>query len=510
MGCVVAEHLLWYLMSQNNPSHEMSAQTILRRFGPLALSLSFVAGVVAYLVATLPNSSLWLDELMSLYYSDPAHAEAGELWRRMTSDLHPPGYYILLYLWRELFGSSIVSVRLLSTALMVLVLGIYVRHVVTEFGARMAALCVPVVAVSHVFLVYAQEVRGYALLMLLSLGCAILYQRVCRQERPFASSLAVIVVLSFLTETIHPYGVLWAGAVCAGLLVFRRRFEDRVAVVCAGLLLLAYPLIRFAWMSRMATDFYNWFAFLDPVVELLFGLSRPLFLREDWWLIAALAAAAAWWLATRQIEWRALGRSAPLMLLIVVLVGMALVIHYAIEPSFNDRNLVILAPVLWLLLPHAIAAVRRTRLNGALIAAFVVLLSVNHIVNAGWLARGFKSEWRASARFVDAHAAVCSGEPVRVFHYVDAERDSYFYRYYLDNDIRLEFVRREDLDSALDQPSSDCPIKFWSPHGLSPDVVTKAEPFSERGYEVVRFDHAAQWQNGEIQGAFVIVGKSSE
>jgi uncharacterized membrane protein len=476
---------------------------------PLAISVAFAAAVVVFLVVTLTRSSLWLDELMSLYFSDAADAGPGELWARMTSDLHPPGYYVLLYSWRELFGSSVFNVRLLSAVLMMGVLAIYLRHVIVEFGPRIAALTLPLVVASHIFVVYAQEVRGYALLMLLSLTCAIVYERACRHEGPFLRSLGIVVALSFLMETVHPYGVLWAGAVCAGMLIYRKTLAERITIVAAGGLLLIYPLLRLAWISELTTGSFNWFVYLNPGVELLLGLSRPVIVREDLWIAAALAALAVWWIASRQVDWAILKRALPLALLIPILLVSALGVHYLLDASFNDRNLVILAPVIWLLVPYVITAVRQSSLNLAAIAVGIAAICLNHTLHSGWILRGFKSEWRDSAQFVDEHFAACADTPIPVFSYVDVKRDTYFYRHYLVQPFEFRFVARSELtQTRTARYDGSCPIVFWSPHGLLPHEFSTAEQLREHGYSVVAFEHAVPWQDRAFAEAFVVIDES--
>jgi uncharacterized membrane protein len=59
---------------------------------------------------------------------DPASlADARPIWRVWTAldrDPHPPLYYLLLRIWRELFGSSAAVVRLLGTVFSVLGVGL--------------------------------------------------------------------------------------------------------------------------------------------------------------------------------------------------------------------------------------------------------------------------------------------------------------------------------------------------------------------------------------------------
>jgi hypothetical protein len=309
-------------------------------------------------------------------------------------------------------------------------------------------------------------------------------------------------------ETVHPYGVLWAGAVCAGLLIYKKALIERIAIVAAGGLLLIYPLLRLAWISELTTGSFNWFVYLNPGVELLFGLSRPVIVLEDVWIAAALAVMALWWIASRQVAWASLKRALPLALLIPILVGSALSVHYLLDASFNDRNLIILAPVIWLLVPYVITAVRESSLNRAAIAVGIAAICLNHTLHSGWLLRGFKSEWRNSAQFVDSYFAACAGTPIPVFSYVDETLDTYFYRYYLEHPFEFRFIARSEL--GLTATSDDaCPIAFWSPHGLVPEeAFGTAEQLRERGYSVVAFEHAVPWQDRTFVEAFVVIDES--
>jgi hypothetical protein len=306
-------------------------------------------------------------------------------------------------------------------------------------------------------------------------------------------------------ETLHPYGVLFGGAVCAGLLVYRSAWRERIAVVVAGLLLLVYPLFRASRMVELAAGSFNWFAYLDPLTEVLLGLSQPLVVQEDLLPVALLLLLAVWWMKSRQVDWHRFAAALPLLLLVGVFTGSALLVHLVVEPSLSDRNLAVAAPVIWLLAAHALAALRPSVLNLSLATAWVVLLTANHVLRLTWLAEGSKAEWRASAAFVDGYAAACAGSAIPAFAYVDAARDAYFYGHYLRNDVELLFIDRSDLGRALARsPGDSCPIKFWAPHGLGPDAVATPAQLRELGYELVEFPHARRWSKGMLAGAFVI------
>jgi 4-amino-4-deoxy-L-arabinose transferase-like glycosyltransferase len=81
-----------------------------------------------------------------------------------AGDVHPPGYYLLLHLWRAAFGKSELALRSLSVvAGLALVAGTYLlgRRLFNEAPGLVAAF---LAAVSPFGIYYSQEARMYALL----------------------------------------------------------------------------------------------------------------------------------------------------------------------------------------------------------------------------------------------------------------------------------------------------------------------------------------------------------
>jgi hypothetical protein len=181
-------------------------------------------------------------------------------------------------------------------------------------------------------------------------------------------------------------------------------------------------------------------------------------------------------------------------------------VHYVLGASLSDRNLMILTPVIWLLVPRALSATRQTSFNITVVAIWVAALCTNHAIHSSWLTQGFKSEWQESARLVDTYYGACADSKVPVFAYVDPERDAYFYSYYLEHDFDFHFVDRSELRQALVATrGSPCPIVFWAPHGLVPGEFANSEQLRELGYRMVTFEHAIQWQDANFAEAFVVV-----
>ena len=109
---------------------------------------------------------LWWDEGYSVYF---ATEPLGRMLWLTAHDIHPPLYYALLHLWSLIFGHSPVALRLLSVAIgaIAVVALAWLGRILYPQRLRVAWIAALLLAVSPIHLFYSQEVRMYALAMLL-------------------------------------------------------------------------------------------------------------------------------------------------------------------------------------------------------------------------------------------------------------------------------------------------------------------------------------------------------
>lgn len=132
---------------------------------------------------------------------------------------HAPFYFLLLRLWAELFGSSVLVLRSFSVVCGLLLLGAIYRLSGALFNPLASQICLSLTALSPLFIAYAQEARPYSLwLLILSLNSLSLL-RALRHNQPsqwriyaltltlslYSSLLTVLVVLGqiFYVTNIH-------------------------------------------------------------------------------------------------------------------------------------------------------------------------------------------------------------------------------------------------------------------------------------------------------------------
>ena len=149
------------------------------------------------------EQSLWMDEIMTMAAStghfqnrwaglpsdqiltalpDPTAMSQAKpwwvLWQVVPGDVHPPLYYHILRLWRDVFGDGATSGRALSAVASLIAIGLLFDlgrllygKVAGFWAALLMAMAVPQVA-------FAQELRSYTPMLAFALGAAVALVRI--------------------------------------------------------------------------------------------------------------------------------------------------------------------------------------------------------------------------------------------------------------------------------------------------------------------------------------------
>lgn len=122
-----------------------------------------IAALVIRLISL--NQSLWLDEAINVVAAKD-NSFLDFIFKYPIGDFHPPGYFILLWIWTHLFGFSEVVVRLPSVLLGVG--SVYLTFLTAKelFKTRVGILAAIFMAVAPLHIYYSQEARMYSLSVL--------------------------------------------------------------------------------------------------------------------------------------------------------------------------------------------------------------------------------------------------------------------------------------------------------------------------------------------------------
>jgi mannosyltransferase len=285
----------------------------------------------------LDAQSFWNDEGNSARLSE---RPVDLIVEGTASDIHPPGYYLLLHAWRVLFGHSEFALRSLSAvAGVALVLFTYLlgRRLFGEATGLMAAF---LGAISPFAVYYSQEARMYALLAALAAAATYLLVRALEgYKRQDAGGKA------------RP-------ASCILLLA------SYVLTAAAGLytqyafpfILLVHNLVFALWwlaVARRSLARWRRLAVWAGVQAAIAALYLP-------WLSIALRSVAGWPSASQAYElwpallnvlrWLTVGNTLPLEEARVALIGAGLLLVVSLWPRKGQRFGVV-SLALYLLLP---------------------------------------------------------------------------------------------------------------------------------------------------------------
>jgi uncharacterized membrane protein len=121
--------------------------------------------VVAVVLRLLITRGLWLDEATSVTQAKMSFA--GMLHNLRTTDVHPPGYFTILWGWIRVFGSGPLSVRMPSILIGVVTVPVVFFAARDIYGRRTAWVAAIFATVAPQMVWYSQEARMYSLFMLL-------------------------------------------------------------------------------------------------------------------------------------------------------------------------------------------------------------------------------------------------------------------------------------------------------------------------------------------------------
>ncbi|GHT00120.1 hypothetical protein FACS189421_11760 [Bacteroidia bacterium] len=154
LGCIL--YLFW-------PAIARAVNNIIAKKEWWVLGIIVLIGFILRLNGYIQDS-IWHDEFYSVFRTS---APVLPFMSAFIDSAHPPFYYILLRWWFMIFGWTEQSGRILSVILgagAVIPMYILVKNIFSKNAAAFAAICM---AASAYLIGFQQEMRGYALLILL-------------------------------------------------------------------------------------------------------------------------------------------------------------------------------------------------------------------------------------------------------------------------------------------------------------------------------------------------------
>jgi hypothetical protein len=264
-------------------------------------------------------------------HESPLESPAHVVRAVLLSDTSPPLYYLLLYGWTVVFGTSDIALRLFSTACSVACLP-FIVAIARRTGGRAAVLPAYVFfAFSPIAIYYSIEGRMYSLLWLCVLATAWV-SLVMRQGRGRIGLFALWVLASAAGFLTH-YFFIFPWLAIVAFLVVRPGRLNRLHLLIG---IFAVGALIFPWYMQLPESFARWRvtkdwlkfrplgfgqldAFLRMICMFFAAYDKRLWLGHRSWNIAPLilfgvAAAAMLW----RMRWHVLARGRLLLALLFV------------------------------------------------------------------------------------------------------------------------------------------------------------------------------------------------
>lgn len=361
---------------------------------PPGLSLAALVAVAALLrFPTLDAKSFWVDEAVTVKL---VRQDFGDMLSSIPhSESTPPVYYVLAWVWAQVFGVGESGLRSLSALLgTALVPVAYLAG--RELASRRAGLAAAaLVAVSPMLVWYSQEARAYALVALL--GAVSLFLFLKALTRPTPAVVLGWALVSALAVSSHYFAAFLIVPEAAWLLWRQRSRLAWLGVAIVGATGLA--LLPLALEQRGNPDWIEDSGLLGRVAQIpaifLVGFELPLAPA-----LAAVAVAlvvvgiAAWGLvrlappAERRggILVGALGAIAVAAPTLLAVVGIDYVVY---------KNVIV--AVLPLALAVAVGLAVYSRRIGLVAAGALVVLSAAISIGTLWEPKYHREDWRRAA-----------------------------------------------------------------------------------------------------------------
>ena len=355
----------------------------------------------------LDAQSLWYDEGWSI---ELAHESPARALVRLQefADPHPPGYYLLLIAWANLFGRGVFVLRAFSALLGVATVGALYWTGRRLFDRATGLLAAALLTLSSAHWVYSQEMRMYTLLTLcLAPLLGLFYRYGARREGWGRKHWAAMITLEALALYTHFFALfaliglcLWLGL---RLALDARRGDARPLwrwLLSQGLVALAYlPWVPVA-LQRAATHTTQ-SGYTQPLGGFLWtswaflaGGHADLVGREPRYALVAAVALAALAVGLALTLWRDRARAAVVYLMAQVLLPtLGVYALMVIRPGYHPRYLfMVLLPLVLLIARGGVVFARQGRL--ALVGALLLTLP--------WLgANGLASRALLTDRYYD-------------------------------------------------------------------------------------------------------------
>lgn len=387
---------------------------------PRRLAEAIALGLILLLAAGL---RFYRIDAQSLWYDEGNSARIAErsiqlILEGAAGDIHPPLYYLLLSLWRTVFGASETALRGLSAVSGIGLVALAWWLGRRLFGIRAGLAAAALLAVSPFAVYYSQEARMYALLALwAALASAWIVTLALPGDKvswPGAALYALATAAGLYTHYAYPFVMIAQAMALAIAWPAKRALSSSKGPSHAGVwalrqaqdpsdALIRQPRAVIAWILANAAAIALFAPWLPIALRQIVGWSVA---PQDYALGPAVVDALRWVVAGRTL-------ALPEAALPLIALGLLAAVGLAAAPAVDSRRALI--PFALLVVPFALLFVfklyRESYLKFLLVCALPLALLAGRAVAVLSTRIGIRSDrlrWTRPAAFVGSLCLVAA------------------------------------------------------------------------------------------------------
>lgn len=175
----------------------------------------------------------------------------GGIIRETALDVHPPLYYLLLWVFSQIFGTDFFVLKFFSVLFAIGTMFLGIVYVRKDWGWKSAFTFLMVVGLGPQFLFYSVNIRMYSMELFFVLWCAFLAYRILKEERETDWILFVLSALGGVYTHYFaavPLTFIY-GYLLVGILLMKQKRISRFLVACIATIALYLPWISIVFQT---------------------------------------------------------------------------------------------------------------------------------------------------------------------------------------------------------------------------------------------------------------------
>ena len=405
----------------------------------------------AITIIRINNNSFWGDEAWTIFFSKMSVLG---FVKGTASDVHPPLYYFIVWLFTRVLGYEAYVYRLVSVVAFVLMLAIALVFIKKNYGQCATFLFITFLSFLSAPSVQNLEARMYSWAILFVCMSYILLKRIFEvNELKYYTLFALFVLSSAYT---HYYALVSVGFLCAGLFIYaliHKEYLKSTLLAGVSIIILYAP-----WMIVLLRTFKKtkedyWIPTIPTITECLRFLFKSKNILEIILLVVWLIVLVAYILcrtSVGSILKNVMSCSPEANDIWWVMIGFAAVVMTAVtgigvseifRPMFQTKYMYPCAAVAWIVLIECISKIRKQEY------IFIVLSVLSFLLCIGGYTRLVKSD-KSDHMHVQATMAEINKQ-IENDDLVIIENDCTSYKillYYCPNNENVEVMDVADYD----------------------------------------------------------------